>query len=31
MAIKRKLVAGNHSEILDDFRTPAVKKRFGIF
>ncbi len=31
MAIKRKLVAGNHSEILDDFRTAAVKKRFGIF
>jgi hypothetical protein len=30
MAIKRKLAANNHCEILDDFREVAIKKRFGI-
>jgi hypothetical protein len=30
MAIKRKLAASNHCEILDDFREVVIKKRFGI-
>lgn len=31
MAIKRKLIGSNQGEILDDFRTTVVKKRFGLF
>jgi hypothetical protein len=31
LAIKRKLVDSNHGEILDDFRSSTVKKRFGLF
>ncbi len=31
MAIKRKLIGSNQGEILDDFRTAVVKKRFGLF
>ena len=30
MAIKRKLAASNHCEILDDFREVVINKRFGI-
>jgi len=30
-AIKKKLVNINAGEILDDYRTPAVTKRFGLF
>ena len=31
MALKKKLVNINANEILDDYRTPAVTKRFGLF
>lgn len=31
MAIKRKLIESGHGEILDDFRTVVVKKRFWLF